>query len=354
MLVAGTLAAMPACSKSKDAGETATEAALQKTEASSQTTGKTETAGQAEDKTENLALDAGKEQANAGFVVLPAYKYSGDDIYMNAMLAKFMEEKGGVFTQADVTIPDIVEVKIDNNDPQDIKVWNYARAFSFKKEGTELVAVDGVEVLGLMHMKETINGYEVISWEKAAYGDRDKVMKSLKKICDNDWNLVYDLVAAYRDSSLYHTAIMRMYVEENKLDIDRYTIKGKTWYLNDITTIEDEAESGFEGTFVQKKDDSSLEIHSLGNGSFSVKMSLSGLGDFAGTGSLEGEVLSFKLLSGKKESISCAAIREGDMVTVNVVQSDLDQLPEGSSFGFYSQTDTSTDSDAPAAIEAIE
>ena len=346
IVAAGLLAALAGCSKSKDAGQAGTEAVVTATEAGSQT-GK-EAEGQ------DLALPEGEEVADAGFVVLPAYKYSGDDIYMNAMLTKLMEEKGGLFAQADVTIPDIVEVKIDNSDPQDIKIWNYSRAYSFKKEGTELVAVDGLGVLGLMHLKETVNGFEVTSWEKAAYGDKEKVVKSLRKICDNDWNLVYDLIAAYRDSSLYHTAIMRMYVEENQLDIDRYTINGKTWYLNDITTIEDEAENAFEGTFVQREDDSSLKVHSLENGSFSVKMSLSGLDDFSGTGSLEGEVLSFKLTSGNNENINCAAVREGDLVTVNVVQSDLDQLPEGSSIAFYPEADASTEPGAPSKVEAIE
>ena len=334
ILAAGTLVVSAGCSKSKDAAQTVT----------------TEIVRQAD----GTSADKKKKEGKTGFVVLPAYKYSGDDVMMNAMLDILMEEKGNKIKQSDVTIPDIVVVKVDDSDPQDIKVWNYARAFSFKKKGTVLAALDGVEVLGLMHLKETVNGFEVTSWEKAAYGDDEKVMKSLRKICNDNWNLTYDMVNAYKNSDVYHTAIIRMYVEGNQLDIDRYKIRDKIWYLDDITTIEDASEGGFEGTFVQKEDDSSLEIHSLGNGSYSVKMALAGRDNLNGSGKLEGETLNFTLKTDDKAIVNCVAILENDMVTVNIVKSDWEQLSAGESFEFYSAADVSTEPGAPSTVEAIE
>lgn len=334
ILIAGTLAISAGCSKSKDSSQPAS----------------TETAGQ----DTRTGTKKKKNSGEAGFVVLPAYTYTGDDVTMNAMLDTLMEEKGSKIKQADVTIPDIVVVKVNDSDPQDIQVWNYARAFSYKKEGTELVAVDGVEVLGLMHLKETVNGFEVTSWDKAAYGDDETVMKSLRKLCRDNWNLTYDMVSAYKNSEVYHTAIIRMYVDGNQLDIDRYTIGKKTWYLSDITTIEDSADGGIEGTFVKKEDDSSLEIHSLGNGRYSVKMSLAGQGNLSGSGKMEGETLNFTLKADDKAAVTCAAILENDMVTVNVVDSEWDQLSPGETFEFYSAADVSTEPGAPSTAEAIE
>ena len=334
ILAAGMLTVSAGCSKSKDKAQTVTTEIVRQEAAAS--------------------TEKEKQEGKAGFVVLPAYKYSGDDVMMNAMLDILMEERGSKIKQADVTIPDIVVVKVDDSDPQDIKVWNYARAFSYKKKGTALVALDGVEVLGLMHLKETVNGFEVTSWEKAANGDDEKVMKSLQKICNDNWNLTYDMVNAYKNSDVYHTAIIRMYVEGNQLDIDRYRIRDKTWYLSDITTIEDASEGGFEGTFVQKEDDSSLEIHSLGNGSYSVKMALAGRDNLSGSGQLEGETLNFTLKSDDKANVNCVAVLENDMVTVNVVKSDWEQLSVGESFEFYSAADVSTEPGAPSTAEAIE
>ena len=335
ILAAGVLAVSEGCSKSKDdTQKTTTEIVRQE-----------ETGTSAEKE---------KKEGKTGFVVLPAYKYSGDDVMMNAMLDILMKENGSKIKQSDVTIPDIVVVKADDSDPQDIKVWNYARAFSFKKKGTALAAADGVEILGLMHLKETVNGFEVTSWEKADFGDDEKVMKSLRKICNDNWNLTYDMVNAYKNSDVYHTAIIRMYVEENQLDIDSYRIGKKTWYLSDITTIEDTQEGGFEGTFVQKEDDSSLEIHSLGNGSYSIKMAITGRDNLSGSGKIEGETLNFTVKSDDKATVSCVAVLENDMVTVNVVNSDWDQLTIGESFEFYSAADVSTEPGAPSTAEAIE
>ena len=340
ILIAGVLAVFAGCSKSKDSSQQVT----------------TETAGQdtgSGTKKEKKPGGTGKP-GETGFVVLPAYTYSGDDVTMNAMLDTLMEERGSKIRQADITIPDIVVVKSDDSDPQDILVWNYARAFSYKKEGTELVAVDGVEVLGLMHLKETVNGFEVTSWEKAAYGDDETVMKSLKKICRDNWNLTYDMVSAYKNSDVYHTAIIRMYVDGNQLDIDRYTIGKKTWYLSDIATIEDSADGGIEGTFVKKEDDSSLEIRSLGNGRYSVKMALAGKGNLGGSGKMEGETLNFTLKTDDKAAVTCVAVLENDTITVNVVDSDWNQLSPGETLEFYSAADVSTETGAPSTAEAIE
>ena len=345
VMIAGTLAIMAGCSKSPDHGG-AVPAGQNTTAATEETAGKP--AG-----TEAVP---GKEvkPGNAGFVVMPAYKYSGDDKYMNSMLEKLMEVKGSRIRQADVTIPDIVVVKIDDSDPQDIKIWNYARVFSFRKEDRNLVAVDGSEVLGLFHMKETVNGFEVISWEKNKNGDDAAVLKSVRKICDNDENLTADMIVAYRKSDMYHTAIMRMYVEENHLDIDSYTIKGKTCWLKEVTTIEDGSETGYEGVYIQREDDSSLEIHSLGNGTFSVKMALAGRENLSGTGVMEGEVLNCTLETEDKKKVYCADLQENDLISVNVFKSEWDQVPVGENLQFYSAADVSTEFGAPSTAEAIE
>ena len=81
-----------------------------------------------------------------------------------------VNEIGKNYSPSDVCIPSAFVVSTDESDPNDIKVWGDFWVFNYNVVGDTLKTASGGSHPGLMHVRKTDNGYEVVGFDAVADG----------------------------------------------------------------------------------------------------------------------------------------------------------------------------------------
>ncbi len=96
-------------------------------------------------------------------------------------VSQYLKENVGIhYTEASYCIPTCHIVATDEQNAEDILVWGDFWVFNYNLEGDTLKTVSGGNHPGLMHLRKTDNGYEVIAFDQVKDGSCNQ--KSAKRI----------------------------------------------------------------------------------------------------------------------------------------------------------------------------
>ena len=102
-----------------------------------------------------------------------------------------VNEIGKHYSESDVCIPYAYVVSTDESCPEDILVWGDFWVFNYDIMGDTLKTKSGGDHPGLMHVKKTDNGFEVIGFDAVEDGAGN--MESAKKIFADKFDAFWGL-----------------------------------------------------------------------------------------------------------------------------------------------------------------
>ena len=176
-------------------------------------------------KAETTAAETAKapaESTSAGSAAegLPAYSYPDGDPILSAVCDYMISGPGSHYDKADLSIPCINLVAVDEQDPDDVRVYADFWILNFDLDGTVLQTKSGGSFPGCMHLARKDGAYEVKDFEittdgagfdesaKKIFGDRYEAFGKVHSDGDAREELIRQTLADY--------------VSANKLDITAY------------------------------------------------------------------------------------------------------------------------------------
>ncbi len=102
-----------------------------------------------------------------------------------------VNEIGKNYAQSDMCIPYAYVVSTDESNPDDILVWGDFWVFNYELAGDTLKTASGGDHPGLMHVKKTENGYEVVGFDAVADGADN--LPSAKRIFGGKFDAFWEL-----------------------------------------------------------------------------------------------------------------------------------------------------------------
>lgn len=168
--------------------------------------------------TENAADDSANEAASTA--ELPAYSYPGPEAFYSVVYDKVLEFAKD-YDKADVSIPVVQEIELDEDDKSDIKYYGVFEIENYNLDGTTLMTQSGGVYPGVMHISIDEEGaYKVDSIEIVEDGsDFDA---SAKKIFGDEYDDFMEKYSDDNERNELRAQIIANYVFANNLDITSY------------------------------------------------------------------------------------------------------------------------------------
>lgn len=177
-------------------------------------------------KTEKPSLDSGGPQftiTQKNGKQMPSFVYVGDNPSVAAICEWFSDEAERHASYGDVWIPSFVILEEVDRDGEHLVFGNFWSC-GYRLEEDTMVQGGGGAMPACFHLKETENGYIVVSVDKA--GDGEYYAESIKEFT-KDYPELYNKFMNHHDNDQAEIEFMKMYAEYNGLNI-RY-IKHYGW-----------------------------------------------------------------------------------------------------------------------------
>jgi len=99
---------------------------------------------------------------------------------LEAIEQYFVTQIGSQYSHGDFCIPCITIVATDESNTEDVKVWGDYWVYNYNLAGDTLKTVSGGSHPGLIHLKKSVQGYEVTAFDVVEDGSR--YLPSAKRI----------------------------------------------------------------------------------------------------------------------------------------------------------------------------
>ncbi|MCR4740088.1 MAG: hypothetical protein K5886_07495 [Lachnospiraceae bacterium] len=164
----------------------------------------------------NFATVGGTQAAGS----LPAYEYPGPELFYSVLYKYLTDNLGSNYPAGDVCIPCVSISDMDESDKSDIKVYGDFEVYTYNANEDTLECTAGGSHPGVIHVKNTDDGYEVISMEEVADGsDFDE---SAKKIFGDKYDSFMKIYGNSDEREKTRAQIIANYVAANNLSIKAY------------------------------------------------------------------------------------------------------------------------------------
>lgn len=226
----------------------------------------------AEDAEEAPAEEASASddtEAEEGMEVTDAYPvfyHETEDPYYAPICSYLMENCGSNYEPEDIQIPVVQVLRVDDSNPEDIKVWGNFEIMNYDLRGTTLMTRSGGTYPGLIHLKADGDAVEAVSMDQVKDGSDydasvDEIFGVDEELLDAFWGMRDE------DTQDALTDAIRWYSEDTGIDIRAFEDYG--W---DPVAIYDEADVAFDypdiaGSWVSEDVDASMEVTDPGEGS---------------------------------------------------------------------------------------
>ncbi len=166
---------------------------------------------------------------------LPAYVYCGESLLESGVCEFMQDQWNSSLNPGDggVLVPAPVILETDETDPEDVKVWGNFRMFGYALSGSTLTETCQGGGRGLLHLKQSGDGYEAVSFDD---GTDDAALKTL---CEGKSDLYgkfdgTDSDTAGSDLRRARIQYLQDYVNSYGLNIDSYqNAAGETVMIKD-------------------------------------------------------------------------------------------------------------------------
>ena len=152
--------------------------------------------------------------------VLPDYEYPGPESFFTE-LYDYVEDFNKDYDEADVSIPCVRILEMDESDNSDIKVYGEFDIYNYDLDGDTLSCVSGGNYPGLIHVAMDDEGdYEVTGFDVVLDGDQFDA--SAKEIFGDKYDAFIKMNSDQDDREKVRAQIISNYVFANNLDIKYY------------------------------------------------------------------------------------------------------------------------------------
>ena len=171
-----------------------------------------------EDVVDEVTGDDESEKDDAD--VLPDYEYPGPESFFTE-LYDYVEDFNKDYDEADVSIPCVRILEMDESDNSDIKVYGEFDIYNYDLDGDTLSCVSGGNYPGLIHVAMDDEGdYEVTGFDVVLDGDQFDA--SAKEIFGDKYDAFIKMNSDQDDRENVRAQIISNYVFANNLDIKYY------------------------------------------------------------------------------------------------------------------------------------
>lgn len=152
--------------------------------------------------------------------VLPDYEYPGPESFFTE-LYDYVEDFNKYYDEADVSIPCVRILEMDESDNSDIKVYGDFDIYNYNLDGDTLSCVSGGNYPGLIHVAMDDEGdYEVTGFDVVLDGNQFEA--SAKEIFGDKYDAFIKMNSDQDDREKVRAQIISNYVFANNLDIKYY------------------------------------------------------------------------------------------------------------------------------------
>ena len=155
--------------------------------------------------------------------------------YFPAIERYLINEFGSKYLSGEYCVPFQTVVAVDERNSDDILVWGDFWVFNYNLDGDTLKTVSGGSHPGLMHIKQTDNGFEVTSFDQVE--DGSKYMPTAKKIFGDKYNNFQAINSDEQRRERHRAEVLANYVQEHNIPATKYQDYG--WPVKDLPLKED-------------------------------------------------------------------------------------------------------------------
>ena len=182
-----------------------------------------------------------KEQPQADSVVVNATDEKAipgqekETNYFPAITRYLINEIGSKYLSGEYCVPFQTVVAVNERNSDDILVWGDFWVFNYDLDGDTLKTVSGGSHPGLMHIKQTDNGFEVTSFDQVE--DGSKYMPTAKKIFGDKYNNFQAINSDEQRRERHRAEVLANYVQEHNIPAKKYQDYG--WPVKNLPLKED-------------------------------------------------------------------------------------------------------------------
>ena len=143
-----------------------------------------------------------------------------ENTYLSAIDRYLVEEIGKHYAQGEHCVPIHNVVAIDESNTEDILVWGDFWVFNYNQVGDTLKCVSGGNHPGLMHVRQTDNGFEVNSFDQVEDGSSNQ--QSAKRIFGDKYEAYQAINSNKEDREKLRAEGLATYVKKQGLSATTY------------------------------------------------------------------------------------------------------------------------------------
>ena len=143
-----------------------------------------------------------------------------ENTYLSAIDRYLVEEIGKHYAQGEHCVPIHNVVAIDESNTEDILVWGDFWVFNYNQVGDTLKCVSGGNHPGLMHVRQTDNGFEVNSFDQVEDGSSN--LQSAKRIFGDKYEAYQAINSNKEDREKLRAEGLATYVKKQGLSATTY------------------------------------------------------------------------------------------------------------------------------------
>jgi hypothetical protein len=166
-----------------------------------------------------------EEQNVNSIVVTETDSQTAEDIqketnYFPAIDRYLTESIGSKYAKGEHCVPIHSIVRVDERDAEDIKVWGDFWVFNYNLVGDTLECVSGGSHPGLLHIRQTENGFEVTAFDQVEDGSR--YLPTAKKIFGDKFNAFKIINSDEKNRERLRAEGLATYVKNNGIAATKY------------------------------------------------------------------------------------------------------------------------------------
>ena len=127
---------------------------------------------------------------------------------------------GSNYAKGEHCVPIHSIVRVDERDAEDIKVWGDFWVFNYNLVGDTLECVSGGSHPGLLHIRQTENGFEVTAFDQVEDGSR--YLPTAKKIFGDKFNAFKIINSDEKNRERLRAEGLATYVKNNGIAATKY------------------------------------------------------------------------------------------------------------------------------------
>ena len=151
--------------------------------------------------------------------------------YFPAIERYLATEFGSKYLEGQYCVPFQTVVAVDERNSDDILVWGDFWVFNYNLVDDTLETVSGGSHPGLMHIKQTDSGFEVIGFDQVEDGSRN--LPTAKKIFGDKYEIFSKINSDEKRRERHRAEVLANYVKKHNIPATKYKDYG--WPVKELT-----------------------------------------------------------------------------------------------------------------------